>query len=148
MGLGAVVCVLAIVIGTAWAQGKPEDSVVVYSAAADMVNTVAAAEWPTSFRGKWKATFRQFEIAILAIKDGKVTGEYRFAGNPLDPKVFPRGGVRPLEGTISGDKMLLRLNSNVIIAISRKVDGSFELRWEDNHGVSTNYAAIPAPIAP
>ena len=44
MGLGVVACVLAIVLGTAWAQGKPEDSVVVYSAAdADMVNTVAAA---------------------------------------------------------------------------------------------------------
>ena len=44
MGVGVVVCVLAIVLGTAWAQGKPEDSVVVYSAAdADMVNAVAAA---------------------------------------------------------------------------------------------------------
>ena len=44
MGLGVVACVLAIVLGTAWAQGKPEDSVVVYSAAdADMVNSVAAA---------------------------------------------------------------------------------------------------------
>jgi iron(III) transport system substrate-binding protein len=44
MGFGVVACVLAIVLGTAWAQGKPEDSVVVYSAAdADMVNRVAAA---------------------------------------------------------------------------------------------------------
>ena len=41
MGLGVVSCFLAIVLGTAWAQGKPEDSVVVYSAAdSDMVNRV------------------------------------------------------------------------------------------------------------
>ena len=40
----AVACVLAVVAGTAWAQAKPEDSVVVYSAAdADMVNAVVAA---------------------------------------------------------------------------------------------------------
>jgi len=44
MGVLLVACVLAIVVGAAWAQGKPEDSVVVYSAAdADMVNAVAAA---------------------------------------------------------------------------------------------------------
>ena len=44
VGLGVTACVLAVVLGTAWAQGKPESSVVVYSAAdADMVNTVAAA---------------------------------------------------------------------------------------------------------
>jgi iron(III) transport system substrate-binding protein len=39
-----VSCVLAIVAGQSWSQGKPEDSVVVYSAAdADMVNAVVAA---------------------------------------------------------------------------------------------------------
>jgi iron(III) transport system substrate-binding protein len=44
IGVLLVACVLAIVVGAAWAQGKPEDSVVVYSAAdADMVNAVAAA---------------------------------------------------------------------------------------------------------
>jgi len=44
IGLGVIACFLSIVLGTAWAQGKPEDSVVVYSAAdADMVNKVAAA---------------------------------------------------------------------------------------------------------
>ncbi|RPI10489.1 MAG: hypothetical protein EHM71_03390, partial [Zetaproteobacteria bacterium] len=43
-GLGLVACVLAIGFGTAWAQGKPESSVVVYSAAdSDMVNAVAGA---------------------------------------------------------------------------------------------------------
>ena len=43
-GICLVSCVLAVVAGMAWAQGKPEDSVVVYSAAdADMVNAVAAA---------------------------------------------------------------------------------------------------------
>ena len=42
--VGVVVCVLAAMVGGAGAQGKPEDSVVVYSAAdADMVNAVAAA---------------------------------------------------------------------------------------------------------
>ncbi len=44
MRLGLAACVLAVVLGTAWAQGKPENSVVVYSAAdSDMVNAVAAA---------------------------------------------------------------------------------------------------------
>jgi iron(III) transport system substrate-binding protein len=39
-----VSCVLAIMAGQSWSQGKPEDSVVVYSAAdADMVNAVVAA---------------------------------------------------------------------------------------------------------
>ncbi len=43
-GMWLIACVLVMVAGTAMAQGKPEDSVVVYSAAdADMVNTVAAA---------------------------------------------------------------------------------------------------------
>lgn len=43
-GICLVSCVLAVMAGPAWAQGKPEDSVVVYSAAdADMVNAVAAA---------------------------------------------------------------------------------------------------------
>jgi iron(III) transport system substrate-binding protein len=43
-GICLVSCVLAAVAGMAWAQGKPEGSVVVYSAAdADMVNAVAAA---------------------------------------------------------------------------------------------------------
>ena len=43
-GICLVSCILAVVSGAAWAQGKPEDSVVVYSAAdADMVNAVAAA---------------------------------------------------------------------------------------------------------
>ena len=43
-GICMIGCVLAIVAGTAWAQGKPEDSVVVYSAAdSDMVNAVVAA---------------------------------------------------------------------------------------------------------
>lgn len=43
-GVCLVSCVLAAVAGMAWAQGKPEGSVVVYSAAdADMVNAVAAA---------------------------------------------------------------------------------------------------------
>ncbi len=42
--IGLIVCVLAVLAGAAWAQGKPEDSVVVYSAAdSDMVNAVAAA---------------------------------------------------------------------------------------------------------
>lgn len=44
LGVMAIACMLAVVVGTTWAQGKPEDSVVVYSAAdADMVNAVAAA---------------------------------------------------------------------------------------------------------
>ena len=43
-GTWLVLCVLAVMAGPAWAQGKPEDSVVVYSAAdADMVNAVVAA---------------------------------------------------------------------------------------------------------
>ena len=43
-GVGLVACVLAAVLGAAWAQGKPENTVVVYSAAdSDMVNAVAAA---------------------------------------------------------------------------------------------------------
>ena len=43
-GICMIGCILAIVAGTAWAQGKPEDSVVVYSAAdSDMVNAVVAA---------------------------------------------------------------------------------------------------------
>jgi ABC-type glycerol-3-phosphate transport system substrate-binding protein len=43
-GMCLVACVLALAAGAAWAQGKPEDSVVVYSAAdADMVNSVVAA---------------------------------------------------------------------------------------------------------
>ena len=43
-GIWLVLCVLAVVTVAAWAQGKPEDSVVVYSAAdADMVNAVVAA---------------------------------------------------------------------------------------------------------
>lgn len=44
LGIWLVLCVLAVMAGPAWAQGKPEDSVVVYSAAdADMVNAVVAA---------------------------------------------------------------------------------------------------------
>lgn len=44
LGICLVLCVLAVIAGPAWAQGKPEDSVVVYSAAdADMVNSVVAA---------------------------------------------------------------------------------------------------------
>jgi len=44
LGICLVACVLAVIAGTARAQGRPEGSVVVYSAAdADMVNTVAAA---------------------------------------------------------------------------------------------------------
>lgn len=44
LGVLAITCILVVVVGSAWAQGKPEDSVVVYSAAdADMVNAVAAA---------------------------------------------------------------------------------------------------------
>ena len=44
VGILAIAGLLALFLGTAWAQGKPEDSVVVYSAAdADMVNAVAAA---------------------------------------------------------------------------------------------------------
>ncbi len=43
-GIYLVSCILAAMAGPAWAQGKPEDSVVVYSAAdADMVNAVVAA---------------------------------------------------------------------------------------------------------
>ncbi len=43
-GICLVSCVLAAMAGPTWAQGKPEDSVVVYSAAdADMVNAVVAA---------------------------------------------------------------------------------------------------------
>jgi iron(III) transport system substrate-binding protein len=43
-GICLVLCILAAMGGLAWAQGKPEDSVVVYSAAdADMVNAVVAA---------------------------------------------------------------------------------------------------------
>ncbi len=43
-GICLVSCILAVVAGAAWAQGKPEDSVVVYSAAdADMVNAMVAA---------------------------------------------------------------------------------------------------------
>ncbi|MFI5339289.1 MAG: extracellular solute-binding protein [Candidatus Methylomirabilales bacterium] len=43
-GIRLVSCALVVVAGMAWAQGKSEDSVVVYSAAdADMVNAVAAA---------------------------------------------------------------------------------------------------------
>ncbi len=43
-GICLVVCILAVVSGMAWAQGRPEDSVVVYSAADDdMVNAVVAA---------------------------------------------------------------------------------------------------------
>lgn len=49
--VGVIAAVLAMVIGTAQAQGKPEDSVVVYSAAdSDMVNAVVAAfgkKYPT-----------------------------------------------------------------------------------------------------
>jgi len=42
--IGLILFVLAVLAGAAWAQGKPEDSVVVYSAAdADMVNAVVAA---------------------------------------------------------------------------------------------------------
>ncbi len=44
LGICLVLCVLAVMARPAWAQGKPEDSVVVYSAAdADMVNAVVAA---------------------------------------------------------------------------------------------------------
>ena len=44
LGICLVGCVLTVIAGPAWAQGKPEDSVVVYSAAdADMVNAVVAA---------------------------------------------------------------------------------------------------------
>ncbi|MBI4574309.1 MAG: extracellular solute-binding protein [candidate division NC10 bacterium] len=44
VAVSVVACTLGVVLGTARAQGKPEDSVVVYSAAdADMVNTVVAA---------------------------------------------------------------------------------------------------------
>lgn len=44
VGTGLVAVVLALAFGTCWAQGAPESSVVVYSAAdADMVNLVAAA---------------------------------------------------------------------------------------------------------
>ncbi len=44
VAVSVVACTLGVVLGTAWAQGKPEDSVVVYSAAdADMVNAVVAA---------------------------------------------------------------------------------------------------------
>ncbi|HSB72448.1 MAG TPA: extracellular solute-binding protein [Candidatus Methylomirabilis sp.] len=44
VGILAIAGLLALYFGSAWAQGKPEDSVVVYSAAdADMVNAVAAA---------------------------------------------------------------------------------------------------------
>lgn len=43
-GICLFLCVLAVRTGMAWGQGKPEDSVVVYSAAdADMVNAVVAA---------------------------------------------------------------------------------------------------------
>jgi len=42
--IGLIVCVLAVLAGAAWAQGKPEDSVVVYSAFdAHGVNAVVAA---------------------------------------------------------------------------------------------------------
>ena len=42
--IGLTLCVLTVLAAAAWAQGKPEDSVVVYSAAdADMVNSVVAA---------------------------------------------------------------------------------------------------------
>src|SRR5512142_2770977 len=52
LGVLAIACILSVVVGTAWAQGKPEDSVVVYSAAdADMVNAVAAA-----FEKKYQGT--------------------------------------------------------------------------------------------
>ena len=44
LGICFVSCVLAIMTSQSWSQGKPEDSVVVYSAAdADMVNAVVAA---------------------------------------------------------------------------------------------------------
>ena len=44
LGICLVLCVLTVIAGPGWAQGKPEDSVVVYSAAdADMVNSVVAA---------------------------------------------------------------------------------------------------------
>jgi iron(III) transport system substrate-binding protein len=44
VAVSVVACTLGVVLGTAWAQGKPEDSVVVYSAAdSDMVNAVVAA---------------------------------------------------------------------------------------------------------
>jgi len=44
LGICLALCVLALIAGPAWAQGKAEDSVVVYSAAdADMVNSVVAA---------------------------------------------------------------------------------------------------------
>ena len=44
VGLGVIACVLGILLGTVWAQGNPENSVVVYSAAdADMVNAGVAA---------------------------------------------------------------------------------------------------------
>ncbi|MBI3086164.1 MAG: extracellular solute-binding protein [candidate division NC10 bacterium] len=44
VGMCLVACFLAVAAGTAGAQGRPEDSVVVYSAAdADMVNAVVAA---------------------------------------------------------------------------------------------------------
>ncbi|HXZ44156.1 MAG TPA: extracellular solute-binding protein [archaeon] len=44
VGICLVSCVLAIMTPQSWSQGKPEDSVVVYSAAdADMVNAVVAA---------------------------------------------------------------------------------------------------------
>jgi hypothetical protein len=107
-----------------------------------------AAEWPTSFRGQWNVTFRSFEIIILTMEGDKVTGEYRYAGNPLDPRNAPSGGVRPLEGTIDSDnKMSLRFNSNVIIAIYKMADGSFEIKWEEGKNrVPSNYAKIPAPI--
>ena len=44
LGICLVSCVLAVMAGLTWAQGRPEGSVVVYSAAdADMVNAVVAA---------------------------------------------------------------------------------------------------------
>jgi len=44
LGICLVLCVLALITGPVWAQGKPEASVVVYSAAdSDMVNSVVAA---------------------------------------------------------------------------------------------------------
>jgi len=44
VGVGLVACILALAVGPVSAQGKPENAVVVYSAAdADMVNAVAAA---------------------------------------------------------------------------------------------------------
>jgi iron(III) transport system substrate-binding protein len=44
VGLGVLACIVGLAVPAAWAQGKPENSVVVYSAAdSDMVNAAVAA---------------------------------------------------------------------------------------------------------